>query len=1198
MTQLDSCVSLDELSKTHPAEYRAMSCSLAVSLSRVHFQEAILHHSEIPQLHRLAGLLLGLSLLSTATAIAQQRHALPTNLAAPANAQPLAALPEQQVVRFGLTLPLRNAAALQTLIREEQDPASPHYHQYLSRQQFVEQFGPTQADYESVLSFAKAQGFTVTRTFANRLLVNVSGTPKQINGAFAVKMQTYKQGAEAFQQPGARVAAATSHSFYAPDVEPTIAGSVPILSVVGLSTRELPQPMLVKASTIHADTTGSGPDGQFIGSDMRAAYAPGVAATGSGQSVGLIELGPYNLSDVQAYFKLVGQPLNVPIYPVLLDVDGVCSAGCDDGEEVIDIEQAISMAPGLSGAIVYTAYGSGSDALTAFSQAASDDVAKQLSLSFGFGGTPATMQGYEQVFMELAAQGQNTFIASGDSGANVGGVGYPGNSPNVTDVGGTDLTTAGPGGTWQGETAWIGSGGGWNTQSPIPAYQVPAINTANQGSPSYRNIPDVAMEANTDNLFCANGSCQEGIGGTSLAAPRWAAFLALANETANGNPVGFVNPTFYALGRTKSYTTDFHDITVGDNFNSSSPNLFSATTGYDLTSGWGSPTGQSMLNALSPANVSTAPNFSVAASPVTLNLKPGGSATTTVALTPTNGFTGAVDLVATVIGAPAGVTATLGTSTLSGAGQTTLTVDTTAATPGGNYAITVTGSSGGLQHTAYVQLALPDFTISATPSALYLDQQASTTSTIAIDPINGFSSPVALALTGTPPLVNAKLSPATTSTTSKLTLSAAVTAPASTGSPLTLTGTSGGTTHYAPALTVAISAALGDCGLGTQVDLSKAYNLVAVRADGTTFTDGGLDGDGYAYSGTLLSTARVLNGVRFHLGTQNVDDAVYGAGQTIALPEGRYTNLQLLATGIEGDQAGQIITVTYTDGTTAKLTLGFSDWFNPTINVDEGAAVAMPYRNSATGTPDNRQFNLYSYSLLLDSRKTVKSFTLPENRDIVILAATLSDLSLGVETNLAKAYNATGIYTDGSTFPADGGLDGGGAAYSANLLNDTAATGEDIVVGPSKFHLAAANVPNVVYGAGQTIALPSGIFTELKLLGTGVQGDETDQPLIIHYTDGTSEKISQSFSDWSTLDGYANESLAVKTAYRDYNDGSQDAQAFNVYLYTYRLNPFKRVKSITLPVNRNVVILSITLAPPSVVDLEPLVCRIVEQPHR
>ncbi len=503
-------------------------------------------------------LALTLPLLAATTGVAQQRHAMPTHESAPAGEPVVAQVPAAQAVPFGLTLPLRNAAALQTLLREQQDPKSPQYHQYLSRQQFVDRFSPTQADYDRVTAFAKAQGFTVTRTFPNRMLVNVTGTPAQINKAFAVKLQMHKSTTE-------------NRNYYAPDVEPTVSNAVPILSVVGLSTRERPHPMLAHANTVHADTTGSGTGGQFLGSDMRAAYAPGVSLDGAGQTVGLVELGPYNLSDVQAYFTAVNQPLKVPIYNVLLDVDGVCASGCDDGEEVIDMEQAISMAPGLSGLIIYEAYGSGSDAMTAFAQAASDDAAKQLSLSFGFGGTPATMQGYEQVFMEFAAQGQNLFIASGDAGANVGGVGYPGNSPNVTDVGGTDLTTAGPGGTWQSETAWVGSGGGWNTASPIPTYQVPVINSTNEGSPSYRNIPDIAMEANTDNFYCANGSCQTGIGGTSLAAPRWAAFLALANEQANGNPIGFVNQTFYALGQGSTYGNVFHDIVGRQRFQRDQP---------------------------------------------------------------------------------------------------------------------------------------------------------------------------------------------------------------------------------------------------------------------------------------------------------------------------------------------------------------------------------------------------------------------------------------------------------------------------------------------------------------------------------------------------------------------------------------------------------------------------------------------------
>jgi len=1137
-------------------------------------------------------LLAGLVVLgsSTGLALAQQaRRTLPTQMAAPASEPPVAAMVPEQTVPLGLTLPLRNRVELEALMRDQRDPASPRYRQYLSAQQFAAQFSPTQADYDRVIAFARAQGFTVTRTFTNRLLVNVSGSPASINKAFAVNMQVHTQPAAAGKQ---------AKTYYAPDVEPTIpevAGSVPILSVVGLSTRDLPQPLLVHSSTgSRGNITGSGTGGQFLGSDMRAAYAPGVTAAGAGQSVGLIELGPYNLSDVTTYFRRIHQRLNVPIYNVLLGVDGICTGtpstgGCDDGEEVIDIQQAISMAPGLSGLIVYETYNTG-DFLAPFAQAASDDVAKQLSLSFGFGGTPATQPGYEQVFMEMAAQGQNLFIASGDGGAFPGNGGYPGNSPNVTDVGGTDLVTAGPGGTWRSETAWIGSGGGWNTQVPIPAYQKAAINGANAGSRSFRNVPDVSMEANTDNFFCANGGCATGIGGTSLAAPRWAGFLALVNEQANGSSIGFLNDAVYALGQTQNYTGAFHDIVLGDNFNQFSPNLFQAVAGYDLTSGWGTPNGQGFLNALAPVPARGTPNFALAASPATLNLIPGASATTNVTLAPVSGFVGPVDLTATLVGAPAGVTAKLGTTTLSGAGQTTLDISTTAATPGGNFLVAITGVSGGISHIAYLALALPDFYLEAASSTLYVNQGGKAFDTFTVDAVNGFTGSVALSLSALPTGILGGFTPRITTAASQLTLRANVLAPTTSGVSLMVSGTSGATTRTVPALSLAVSAAAGDCGLGTPVDLRPAFNLTAVRSDGSTFSDGGLDGSGYAYSANLLGPARVLNGIRYVFGSPGIPDALYAAGQTIALPAGRYNALQLLGTGIRGVQSGQVLTVTYTDGTTTQYTQSFSDWFSPSVNVNEGEAVAMAYRDRASGTQDARQFNVYGYTLALDSSKTVRSLTLPRNRAVVLLAATLSEQNFGREVNLARAYNATGVYTDGSTFDGAGGLDAGGAAYSANLLQDIA--GNDVVVGTSHFHLAAANAPNTVYAAGQTIPLPPGFYQDLKLLGTGVQGSQADQPIVVNYYDGSTVTYNQSFSDWSTLGGYSNESLAIRTAYRDYNDGSQDSQAFNVYLYTLPLQRFKPVKSVTLPDNRNVVLLGITLALPSTFDLEPLVCPI------
>ena len=1118
-----------------------------------------------------AFLLLLTSSASMQSASAQELQSLRSHVAASSNSKPLGRLPASQQMRLSLSLPLRNQPQLETFLQQLYNPASPNYHHFLTVQQFIDQYGPTEDDYGKVTAFATAHGLTVTRTFSNRLVVNVSGSSSNVEQAFHVKMQNYQHSTE-------------NRKFYAPDVEPSVQTSVPILSVDGISTQNLPHSMLTHAlanDAVHSNTTGSGQSGQFLGSDIRAAYAPGVTLDGSGQSVGLIELGPYNLSDVQAYFSTSGQSLKVPIYNVLLDVDGVClgtpaANGCDDGEEVADMEQAISMAPGLSGLVIYEAYGSGSDALTAFTQAANDNIAKQLSLSFGWGGTPSTQPGYEQIFMELAAQGQNVFVASGDGGASVGDVGYPGNSTYITDVGGTDLTTSGAGGPWLSETSWIGSGGGWNTQATIATYQVPVINAANQGSTTFRNIPDVAAEANTDNYNCLNAGCGGGLGGTSLAAPRWAGFLALVNEQANGSPVGFLNPTIYTLGQGSSYTNIFHDITTGNDFNTSSPNLFSAVSGYDLVTGWGTPNGQGLIDTLAPSNT-TAPNFSVTASPSTITLTPGGSSSGAVSVSALNGFSGTVTLSVTAIGAPTGITATLNPTTITGSGSSTLSVSTTAATPGGNLLLAINAISNGLQKTAYVQLALPSFVVSASPTTIFINQGSKATGTITVTPQNGFQGSVTFtAPTGLPDGVSAKILPGGTAGTSTLSLKASSTAATLPIREIEVTGTSGGTTQVVPALAVAVSAALGDCGTGVPVNLAAAYNLTGVYTDGTTFTTNGLDGDGYAFSSNVITNARTLNGVRFLFGKPNVPNAIYGTGQTIDLPPGRFASLQMLATGINGNQTAQVITVTYTDGTTSQFSQSYSDWFSPSNNLNEAEAIAMPYRDTAQGAKDARQFNLYGYTLVLDRHKVVKSLTLPSNRNVVILAATLSPEELGTEVDLTSAFNATGIYPDGTSFAADGGLDGGGAAYSAQLLGDqTAAT--KVVANGVQFAVEPANQPDAVYGAGKDIKLPLGFFSTLNLLATGVQGNQTAQTITVTYLDGSVSHLTQSFSDWFSPQGFPGEVIATTMPYRDLNDGSQDKQKFNLYEYTLHLDGYKIVKSIQLPNNRNVVVLGITL---------------------
>jgi len=494
-------------------------------------------------------------------------------------------LPATQAMRLDLMLPLRNEAELDQLLKNLYDPQSPLFHKFLSVQEFTAQFGPSEQDYAAVLAFAEQNGLKVTATSPNRLLVNVAGPVANVEKAFRVTMASYRHPTE-------------QRTFFSPDREPSAVGlGVPLWHIGGMDNFSIPQPASLKRDSNAApSTTGSGPSGYFLGSDMRAAYYGGTALNGAGQSVGLLEFAGYNMADVTKYFSAVGQPLNVAVTGVSTDGSSLsCTGRCDDTEQVLDIEVAISMAPGMDSVLVYV---SDTSDVSIFNQMAVDNNAKSLSCSWGW--SPADPTSDDPIFKEFAAQGQNLFVASGDSGAygKRSRYVYPADDAYVTSVGGTDLTTNGGGGTWSMETAWLDSGGGISPNKiAIPSYQAAAITSANKGSTTLRNAPDVAAEGNTDNYICYNGKCAGGWGGTSFAAPRWAGYLALVNQqaVAHGNgPVGFINPALYSIGLGSNSSTAFHDITVGNN------GAFSSQTGYDLVTGWGSPNGAGLINILAP----------------------------------------------------------------------------------------------------------------------------------------------------------------------------------------------------------------------------------------------------------------------------------------------------------------------------------------------------------------------------------------------------------------------------------------------------------------------------------------------------------------------------------------------------------------------------------------------------------------------
>jgi subtilase family serine protease len=1065
-------------------------------------------------------------------AAAQQRQVLQTNLTTP-GIPPIGKLPASQQLSLAISLPLRNEEKLDALLQQLYDPSSPNYRHFLSVEQFTDQFGPTVVDYQRVIGFAQSHGLKVTHTYPNRLAVDVAGSVANIERTFQIRMNVYQHPTE-------------NRTFFAPDVEPTVEDGIPVLSVEGLSTYSLPHSMIKPISPsrrVHSNQTGSGPGGLFTGSDFRTAYGGGTTLDGSGQALGLIELGPYNLSEVVTYFENIGQPLNVPITNVLLGgADGICSL-CNDGEETLDMEQEISIAPNASALIVYEAYTSSVTAYNAYLQVENDNLVKSVSLSFGWGGVPSQNSDYEVVFKAMAAQGQSSFVASGDAGANCGTGGYPGNSPNITDVGGTVLTTNGSGGAWQSESGWSGSGGGWNTQSPIPSgssnflwNQVPAINSTNLGNPNYRNIPDVAAEA-SDDYFCGYDSCG-GTGGTSAAAPKWAGFVALINQqaathaTAGGSnsTVGLLNPAIYDT----SADADFHDITSGSNYNSGSPAgctsaEFSASTGYDLVTGWGTPNGPTLINALAPTSVGNS-NFSMSATPSTLSLSPGTGGSSSIAVAALNGFNATTNLTVTIPGAssnnaPAGLTANLSAASIpAGGGPVTLTVSTTSSTPGGTYLVAITGTSGGLTQTAYVTVALPWFELvpSLAPgltstsegtvpvAGLSITQGGTVTDTISVEPFNGFSGTVGLALSGTPPSgVTWSLSPDTASpnATSVLTETTSSTLPLTgANSPTTVLGaTITGTSAGVPTQSTTINLNLFvnppvSGGSGTPVDLSSAFNLYAFYDDANESTitaTKSLDGVGYAYSANLLTTGVDFDGTQFNFGPANQPDAVYGTGSAIPLPGGYYTTLQMLATGIEGNQTSQTVLVTYNDNTTATFTQSFSDWCSALnsgcvstgSNSGESVAVAMPYRDSAAG-PDDRVFYLYHYSFALNENKTVQSVTLPNNRDVVVLALTLAG-PLTTGFTLSSAPNALNVAQSGSnsttvTVTPTGGFTNSVSLSASGLPGGVTAQFTPSSTASTSSLVLTASATATTGAATITITGTSGSLTETSTLNLNV----------------------------------------------------------------------------------------------------------------
>src|ERR1700721_902850 len=289
-------------------------------------------------IRRIMLLLLTATALLSAATMNSQAQAVLTHMfrraSRPGLGTPVGRLPADQTMQLDLVLPLRDPAGLKSFLNDVYDPTSFSYRRFLTVAEFTERFGPTQADYDAVVSFARSNGFEVVGGTRDGMEVQIKGPVSAVEKAFHLTLNT-------FSHPG------ENRTFFEPDREPTTSLSFPLWHVSGLDNLSQPHPLFEKKSdyakahgipedkvVTHA-TTGSGPSASFLGSDMRAAYYAGTALTGSGQNIALFEFAGTDLADLTTYYKNVGQ--TEPYTPTLISTGGYATTCVDSGRNAREL---------------------------------------------------------------------------------------------------------------------------------------------------------------------------------------------------------------------------------------------------------------------------------------------------------------------------------------------------------------------------------------------------------------------------------------------------------------------------------------------------------------------------------------------------------------------------------------------------------------------------------------------------------------------------------------------------------------------------------------------------------------------------------------------------------------------------------------------------------------------------------------------
>jgi kumamolisin len=494
-----------------------------------------------------------------------------------------------------VTVRLRSRAETHLQQRIEQlSTQAAEARQHLSREDFAQQYGADPAAIARIEQFARANGLTVVDANAARRSVVLGGTVAKFSAAFGVKLTTY-------DHPDGGSFRGREGPIYIPaDLADIVQG------VFGLDDRPAARPHLRRITDLQGiPSLAAATQSSFSPAQVGQLYDFPTGINGQGECVAIIELGGgFKTSDLKTYFQALGIP-QPKVLAVSVDHGKNAPSGPNgaDGEVMLDIEVVGAVAPGAK-IVVYFAPNTDQGFIDAITTAAHDTTNRPSVISISWGSpevnwTQASVQAMDQAFQAAAAMGVTVYCASGDNGANDFPPGpgqqpgnhadFPASSPHVVGCGGTHITVANN--AISNEVVWNdpgdgASGGGFSTLFPRPSWQ-PAVTGQNS-----RGVPDVCGDASPLSGYAVRVDGQNTtIGGTSAVAPLWSGLTALLNQQL-GKPIGFVNPSLYALASSSGALVD---ITQGNN------NGFQAGPGWDPCTGLGRPDGAKLLAGLSSA---------------------------------------------------------------------------------------------------------------------------------------------------------------------------------------------------------------------------------------------------------------------------------------------------------------------------------------------------------------------------------------------------------------------------------------------------------------------------------------------------------------------------------------------------------------------------------------------------------------------